>query len=99
MADIALLAERLREIAASEHVKPEKLSRLVSDTFEHCGVPHEDAAIGAEVALWAQLHGSDLAWRRASAAVCARAAGPHDQGAARFHHDAGHVVPRCLRRR
>jgi len=59
MADIALLAERLREFAASEHVKPEKLSRLVSDTFEHCGVPHEDAAIGAEVALWAQLHGSD----------------------------------------
>ena len=59
MVDIALLAERLRKIAASEHVKPAELSYLVSDTFEHCGVPHEDAANGAEVALWAQLHSSD----------------------------------------
>src|SRR5262249_12890220 len=59
MADIALLAERLRKIAGSEHVKPAELSRLVSDTFEQWGVQREDAAIGAEVALWAQLHGSD----------------------------------------
>src|SRR5215470_19208925 len=59
MADIASLTERLRKLAASEHVKPAELSSLVSDTFEHCGVPHEDAAIGADVALWAQLHGSD----------------------------------------
>ena len=44
MADIALLAERLREIAASEHVKPEKLSRLVSDTFEH----HDLTGIGRD---------------------------------------------------
>ncbi len=43
----------------SEQVKPPELSRLASDVFEHCGVPRADADIGAEVALWAQLHGSD----------------------------------------
>jgi LDH2 family malate/lactate/ureidoglycolate dehydrogenase len=59
MADIAALAERLRKIAGSEHVSPPVLARLVSDVFEHCGAPLADAEIGAEVALWAQLHGSD----------------------------------------
>ena len=59
MADSASLAERLRKVAAAEHVKPPELSRLVADVFEHCGVPRADAEIGAEVALWAQMHGSD----------------------------------------
>lgn len=59
MADIAGLSERLRKVAAAEHVKPAELSRLVADVFEHCGVPRADAEIGAEVALWAQMHGSD----------------------------------------
>jgi LDH2 family malate/lactate/ureidoglycolate dehydrogenase len=59
MADIASLAERLRKVAAATQVKPAELSRLVADVFEHCGVPRADAEIGAEVALWAQMHGSD----------------------------------------
>ena len=59
MSDVAALAEDLRKFASSEHVNPSELSDLVSDVFEHCGVPRKDAEIGAEVALWAQLHGSD----------------------------------------
>lgn len=59
MAEIATLAEDLRKTASSELVKPADLSALASDVFEHCGVPRPDAEIGAEVALWAQLHGSD----------------------------------------
>jgi LDH2 family malate/lactate/ureidoglycolate dehydrogenase len=59
MGNIAALTERLRKLATSEQVKPAELSRLASDVFEHCGVPRAEAEIGAEVALWAQLHGSD----------------------------------------
>jgi LDH2 family malate/lactate/ureidoglycolate dehydrogenase len=59
MGNIAALTERLRKLAAGEQVKPAELSRLASDVFEHCGVPRADADIGAEVALWAQMHGSD----------------------------------------
>ena len=59
MADIAALTERLRKVAGGAHVQPRDLSRLVSDVFEHCGVPAADAGIAAHVALWAQLHGSD----------------------------------------
>ncbi len=59
MADVAQLAERLRSTATAKQVKPAELARLVSDVFEHCGVPRADATIGAEVAVWAQLHGSD----------------------------------------
>jgi LDH2 family malate/lactate/ureidoglycolate dehydrogenase len=59
MGNIAALTEGLRKLAAAEQVKPAELSRLASDVFEHCGIPRADADIGAEVALWAQLHGSD----------------------------------------
>ena len=59
MEKFAALAENLRKIASSEQVKPAELSRLASDVFEHCGVSRADAKIAAEVALWAQLHGSD----------------------------------------
>jgi len=59
MSNIAALGERLRKTAAADHVKPGELARLVADVFEQCGVPRADAEIGAEVALWAQLHGSD----------------------------------------
>ena len=59
MAEIAALAEKLRKIASSEQVKPADLSALASDVFEHCGVSRAEAKIAAEVALWAQLHGSD----------------------------------------
>src|SRR5690349_6143175 len=59
MTNIAKLTDRLRKVAAGEHVKPQELSGLVCDVFEYCGLPHAEAEIGAEVALWAQLHGSD----------------------------------------
>jgi LDH2 family malate/lactate/ureidoglycolate dehydrogenase len=59
MSDIATLTSKLRAIAGGDRVRPEGLSQIVSDVFEHCGVSRPDADIAAEVALWAQLHGSD----------------------------------------
>ena len=59
MANIAALVAKLRAVAASERVTAADLSRLTSTVFEQCGVPREDAAIAAEIAVWAQLHGSD----------------------------------------
>jgi LDH2 family malate/lactate/ureidoglycolate dehydrogenase len=59
MTDIATLAAKLRQTAANEHVAPGALSALVSDVFVQCGVSRIDADIAAEVAVWAQLHGSD----------------------------------------
>ncbi len=59
MADVAKLAESLRSTAAAAHVKPADLARLVADVFAHCGIPRADAETSAEVAVWAQLHGSD----------------------------------------
>lgn len=59
MSDIATLAARLRQTAAADRVAPIELSKLVSDVFVQCGVPRTDADIAAEVAVWAQLHGSD----------------------------------------
>ena len=59
MANTAALVAKLRAVAASERVTAPDLSGLASAVFEQCGVPHEDAAIAAEIAVWAQLHGSD----------------------------------------
>jgi LDH2 family malate/lactate/ureidoglycolate dehydrogenase len=59
MKDTAALAAKLRQIAAADRVPPAALAALASDVFVHCGVPRTDADIGAEVAVWAQLHGSD----------------------------------------
>jgi LDH2 family malate/lactate/ureidoglycolate dehydrogenase len=59
MTDIATLAAKLRQTAANEHVAPGALSALVSDVFVQCGVSRIDADIAAEVAVWAQLHGSE----------------------------------------
>lgn len=59
MSEAAALAARLRQIAASERVSPEALAALVADVFGYCGVPRGDAEIAAEVAVWAQTHGSD----------------------------------------
>ena len=59
MSDIAALAARLRQTAASDRITPVELSKLISDVFVQCGVPRADADIAAEVAVWAQLHGSD----------------------------------------
>jgi LDH2 family malate/lactate/ureidoglycolate dehydrogenase len=59
MQEKAALAAKLRHIAAGDSVTPAELAALVTDVFIHCGVPPGDAKIAAEVALWAQLHGSD----------------------------------------
>lgn len=59
MANIAELTGRLRALAGGEAVNPAELARLVRDVFEYCGVDPRDAEVAAEVALWAQLHGSD----------------------------------------
>lgn len=59
MQDKAALAAKLRHIAATDTVSPTALAALVADVFIHCGVPRQDAETGAEVALWAQTHGSD----------------------------------------
>lgn len=53
------LAAKLRQTAAGDKVTPAELAALVADVFACCGVPRDDAEIGAEVALWAQTHGSD----------------------------------------
>jgi LDH2 family malate/lactate/ureidoglycolate dehydrogenase len=55
----AALVAKLRQIAAADGVMPAELAALVSDVFMHCGVPRADSEIAAEVALWAQTHGSD----------------------------------------
>jgi LDH2 family malate/lactate/ureidoglycolate dehydrogenase len=59
MQDAPALATRLRDIAGADRVVPADLAALASDVFVHCGVARADADIAAEVALWAQLHGSD----------------------------------------
>jgi LDH2 family malate/lactate/ureidoglycolate dehydrogenase len=59
MQDAAALAAKLRQMAATDKATPAALAALVVDVFTHCGVPQADAEIGAEVALWAQTHGSD----------------------------------------
>ncbi len=59
MQDAAALSAKLRQVAAADKVTPASLADLVADVFTHCGVPRADAEIGAEVALWAQTHGSD----------------------------------------
>jgi L-2-hydroxycarboxylate dehydrogenase (NAD+) len=59
MKDTAALAAKLRQIASAERVPPAALAALAADVFVHCGVARTDADIAAEVAVWAQLHGSD----------------------------------------
>src|ERR1700692_1779705 len=59
MNDSAALAAKLRHPAAADRITPAELAALAADVFGHCGVPRADAEIAAEVALWAQLHGSD----------------------------------------
>ena len=59
MSNTAILAAKLRKVAASDRVAPAELTALVADVFEQCGVPPADANIAAEIAVWAQQHGSD----------------------------------------
>ena len=60
MSDKKILIEQLRRAASASSVMPDTLAALAADFFVFCGMTQEDAAIGAEVAVWAQLHGSDL---------------------------------------
>jgi len=59
MPDKKTLVEQLRHAASASSVTPETLAALAADSFVFCGMAREDAAIAAEVAVWAQLHGSD----------------------------------------
>ena len=59
MQDSVALAKKLRDAAGVDRMAPADLAALTSDVFMFCGVPRADANIAAEVALWAQLHGSD----------------------------------------
>jgi LDH2 family malate/lactate/ureidoglycolate dehydrogenase len=59
MQDKTALSAKLRQTAATDVVMPAELAGLVSEIFTFCGVPRADADIAAEVALWAQTHGSD----------------------------------------
>ncbi len=59
MQDTTALAASLRQAAAADRVAPAELAALAAAVFAHCGVPGDDAKVGAEVALWAQMHGSD----------------------------------------
>ncbi|MFZ0424917.1 MAG: Ldh family oxidoreductase [Xanthobacteraceae bacterium] len=59
MNDSAGLAGKLRHTAGADRIAPAELAALATDVFVHCGVPRADAEIAADVAVWAQLHGSD----------------------------------------
>lgn len=59
MLDKAGLTDKLRTLAAADSVSTVDLSALIAEVFVWCGVPDADAAIAADVAVWAQLHGSD----------------------------------------
>lgn len=59
MSDATALAAKLRQFAAADRVTPKELADLAADVFVSCGVSREDAGIAAEVAVWAQLHGSN----------------------------------------
>ena len=57
--EIEPLVGRLRELAESERIAPARLREIVVALFAALGLPRDDAAIAAEVALYAQLAGSD----------------------------------------
>ena len=59
MIDATSLIEKLRQIAAADRIGAAELAVLCSDVFQLCGMARADADIAAEVAAWAQLHGSD----------------------------------------
>jgi LDH2 family malate/lactate/ureidoglycolate dehydrogenase len=59
MTNTTEIVGRLRQVAGAAQVAPDELAALVADVFTLCGVAREDAEIAAEVAVWAQLHGSD----------------------------------------
>jgi LDH2 family malate/lactate/ureidoglycolate dehydrogenase len=53
------LANRFRRASTASHIAPEDLFALARDAFLLCGVGQTDAETAAEIALYAQLHGSD----------------------------------------
>lgn len=58
MTDKTEIIGRLQQVVQSASVAPDEVAALVADVFELCGVAREEAEIAADVAVWAQLHGS-----------------------------------------
>ncbi len=59
MSDATALAQKLSQAASAERIGAPDLATLCSDVFQLCGMARAEADIAAEVAVWAQLHGSD----------------------------------------
>jgi LDH2 family malate/lactate/ureidoglycolate dehydrogenase len=59
MKGVHALAKELRAAVSKPRIAPDSLIDLATEVFVVCGMSPEDAGIGAEVAVWAQLHGSD----------------------------------------
>ena len=57
--DAQALADRFRKAAAVTHIASGDLSALARDAFLLCGISKSDAEDAAEIAVYAQLHGSD----------------------------------------
>jgi LDH2 family malate/lactate/ureidoglycolate dehydrogenase len=53
------LSTRLEQVAAASHIEAGDLASLARDVFMGCGMSEADATIAAEVAVYAQLRGSD----------------------------------------
>lgn len=53
------LSSRLEQAAAASHVPPAEFEALSRDVFKACGVADKDAAVAAQIAVYAQLRGSD----------------------------------------
>lgn len=54
-----MIAARIEEAAAAAQVPPEDLLSLAREVFAACGVSDGDAAVAAEISVYAQLRGSD----------------------------------------
>ena len=53
------ITARLESAASAKSLAPAELTTLAKDVFVACGVPDADAATAAEIAVYAQLRGSD----------------------------------------
>ena len=57
--NVTEIAKRLRDMTGHDRVDAVAFTALVTDLFRHAGLSEADAALAAEVAVHAQLHGSD----------------------------------------
>jgi LDH2 family malate/lactate/ureidoglycolate dehydrogenase len=57
--DMSSLNSRLERSVAAGRIPADDLKGLARDVFIGCGMPEPDAAVAAEVAVYAQLRGSD----------------------------------------